>query len=181
MFCIEILSQLPCLPVFIKGKILSWFLRINQSSSMQCFSDSMRMRDLQSHPCISLYCVIRSANNDGTHSFPYCSCNVLSWNLHFLFPFCCIEKYVTKQLAEISYIRISYFTHIFGISMMNVAILKLTSYSWLILENIIFSQKVKFPTFCGTLSHIQYSNYQSVSGVRQIQSTPFCYILWNPF
>jgi len=43
----------------------------------------------------------------------------LSWNLHFLFPFCFIEKYVTKQLAEISYIRISYFTHIFGISMMN--------------------------------------------------------------
>jgi len=53
----------------------------------------------------------------------------LSLNLHFLFPFCCVEKYVTKQLVEISYIRISYFTHIVCISMMNLATLKLIAYS----------------------------------------------------
>jgi len=53
----------------------------------------------------------------------------LSFNLHFLFSSCCIEKYVTKQLVEISYIRISYFTHIMWISMMNLATLKVTAYS----------------------------------------------------
>ena len=117
----------------------------------------MKMTDLQSYPCISLYCVTWSANNDGTCSFPYCSCNVIVINMHFLFPFCCIEKYVTKQLAEISYIRISYFTHIMGISVMNLATLKLTACSWIILEYLIFSQKVKLPAFYGTVSHVQYS------------------------
>jgi hypothetical protein len=63
----------------------------------------------------------------------------LSLNLHFLFPFCCIEKYVTKQLVEISYIRISYFTCIMWVSMMNLATLQLTAYSWIILKNLIFS------------------------------------------
>jgi hypothetical protein len=44
----------------------------------------MKMRDLQSHPCITLYCVTWSTNNDDTHSFPYCSCKVIVMKLAFL-------------------------------------------------------------------------------------------------
>lgn len=57
---------------------------------------------------------------------------------------------MSLKLAEVSYIIISYLTNLMGISMMNLATLKLTAYSWITLENLIFSQLVKFPAFCGT-------------------------------
>jgi hypothetical protein len=65
---------------------------------------------------------------------------------------------MSLKLAEVSYKRISYFTHIMGISMVNLATLKVTAYSWIILENLIFFQPVKFSEFCGTWkSHsVQY-------------------------